>query len=222
MRGNQRQHFRLTTFHGPWVILTSPATTAPLAHGSLRPVTLGWLPGPPGRLERARAALPFVLDGWLEVDGRPLARLHVPQPGVGSGAAWARMLSVLGETAVAVARYSQAMRTSVSPDRDELRLLTVNALRHIERLAAWVVIDLALPIDRQAVVAEADAYLAEVEGEDNGLTHATDAIAALLEVRLGSGVHEVVSEHELERRAVEILAPLVAQAACLGWSDDGA
>ncbi len=133
------------------------------------------------------------------------------------------MLTVLGETAGAVARYSQAMRTSISPDRDELRLLTVNALRHIERLAAWVVIDLALPIDRQAVVAEADAYLAEVEGEDNGLTHATDAIAALLEVRLGSGVHErSVSEHELERRAVEILAPLVAQAACLGWSDDGA
>jgi hypothetical protein len=85
------------------------------------------------------------------------------------------------------------------------------------------VIDLALPIDRQAVLVEADAYLAEVEGEDNGLTHATDAIAALLEVRFGSGVQErSVSGHELERRAVEILAPLVAQAACLGWCDDGA
>jgi hypothetical protein len=168
-------------------------------------------------------ALPFVLDGWLEVEGLPLARLHVPRPGVGSGAAWGGMLSVLGEAAGAVARYSQAMRTSISPDRDELRLLAESALRDIGRLAAWVVIDLALPIDRRAVIAEADAYLAEVEAEDNGFPHATDAIAALLEVRFDSSVQErFVSVRELERHAVEILAPLVAQAACLGWSVDGA
>jgi hypothetical protein len=31
MRGIERQQLRLTTFHGLWVILTSPATTAPPA-----------------------------------------------------------------------------------------------------------------------------------------------------------------------------------------------
>lgn len=133
------------------------------------------------------------------------------------------MLTVLGEVAGAVARYSQGTRTSISPDCDELRLLAGSAVGHIERLASWVVIDLALPIDRHAVIAEADAYLPEVEAQDNGLTHATDAIAELLEVRFDSGVRErSVSERELERRAVEILAPLVTQAACLGWSDGGA
>ncbi len=108
-------------------------------------------------------ALPVVIDGWLQVDGRPLARMHVLQPGVGSGTAWATMLTVLGEAAGAVAR--------------------------------------------QAVLGEAHAYLAEVEAEDNGLTHTTDAIAALLKVRLGSGVHErSISEHDSERCASEILA----------------
>lgn len=165
----------------------------------------------------------MVLDGWLEVDGLSLARTRVTEPIVGSDAAWGRVVGVVAETAMAVARYSQVMRAGTAPERDELQLLAVNALREVERLAAWVVIDLGLPIDREALVAEAGEYLGEVEAEDNGLTHAADAMGVLLEARLSSGTRErPVADCELERSAVEILAPLLAQAACLVWDADGA
>lgn len=133
------------------------------------------------------------------------------------------MLGVLGDAAGAVARWSQVTRTSGGGDGEEVRLLAGNAAREIGRLAAWVVIDLALPLDRKAVLAEADLYLGEVEAEDDGLMHAADAIAALLEVRLAAVAGErAVSECDFGRHAVKILAPLVAQAACLSWSDGGA
>ena len=115
------------------------------------------------------------------------------------------------------------VRAGIGAEREDVRLLAVNALREVERLAAWVVIGLGLPIDRDALVAEADEYLGEVEAEDNGMTHATDAIGVLLEMLLSSGTHaRPVAERELERSAVQILAPLLAQAACLRWDVDGA
>ena len=184
-------------------------------------MALSWLSGPAGRLDGARAALPFALDGWLELDGLSLVGLHVLPAPVGSQAAWARMPSLVGEAAGAVARWSQSMRTTAGMDVEELRRLSLNAQAGIDRLAAWVVVDLALPIDRRSVAAGADAYLVEVEAEDNGVAHAADAIAGLLELRLSFEADErSVSTGELERRAVEILAPLLAQAACVGWSDD--
>ena len=39
----------------------------------LLPMMMAWLPGSAARVERARAALPFVLDDWLDIDGVPLA-----------------------------------------------------------------------------------------------------------------------------------------------------
>jgi len=111
-------------------------------------------------------------------------------------------------------------RTLVGPDDgEERRLLAVGAARELERLAAWVVVDLALPIDRPPVIVEAEDYLDEVEAEDNGVAHATDAIAALLDQRLGAGGPQGA---ELGRHAVEILAPLLAQTARLEWRDDAA
>jgi hypothetical protein len=172
-------------------------------------------------LERAPEALPSALDGWLRVGGWPLeqpATLSL----VATGAAWGQVPGLVGAAADAVGRWSQAMRirTLVGPDGgEERRLLAVGAARGLDRLAAWVVVDLALPIDRLAVIVEAEDYLDEVEAEDNGVAHATDAIAALLEQCFGAGGPRRV---ELGRHAVEILAPLLAQAACLEWREDAA
>jgi hypothetical protein len=111
-------------------------------------------------------------------------------------------------------------RTLVGPNGgEERRLLAVGAARELERPAAWVVIDLALPNDRPAVIVEAEDYLDEVEAEDNGVAHATDAIAALLDQCLGAGGPK---RAELRRHAMEILAPLHAQTACLESRDDAA
>lgn len=182
---------------------------------------MAWLPGSAARVERARAALPLVLDGWLEVGGVPLSRLGVLRPlALGSAAAWARMPTLLREAAEAVARFSQTMRTDHGSREDELRSLTEHVAQQVDRLAAWVVIDLGLPVDRPAVLAEADEFLQEVEAEDDGLLHATDAITGLFQERLGDR-ERASSERELERHAVAILAPLLAQAACLRWSDGG-
>ena len=182
---------------------------------------VAWLPGSAARVERARAALPFVLDGWLDIDGVPLARFGVSQPAVGSAAAWVRMPTLLREAAEAVARFSQTMRTGLGSRGDELRLLAERAAHEVDRLAAWVVTELNLPVDHPAMLVEADAYLQEIEAEDDGLLHATDAITGLLQARLGDR-DRAFSEQELEQHAVAILAPLLAQAACLRWSADGA
>lgn len=181
----------------------------------------GWLPGSAEQVERARAVLPLVLDGWLEVDAVALVRLAVSSSSVGSAAAWVRMPTVLREAAEAVARFSQRWRTGSGLRDDDLRVLMEHATREVDRLAAWVIVDLGLPVDRAAVIAEADAYLQEVEAEDDGLLHATDAITGLLRAHLGDR-DRAFHEQELEQHAVAILAPLLAQAACLRWSDDGA
>jgi hypothetical protein len=113
-----------------------------------------------------------------------------------------------------------ATRSLVGPDGgEERRLLAVGVARELERLAAWVVVDLALPIDRPRVIVEADDYLGEVEAEGSGLVHATDAVEALLVQCLGWGG---LQGAEFGRHAVEILAPLLAQTACLERRDDAA
>lgn len=183
-------------------------------------MTAEWLPGPVARLDRARATLPVVLDRWLGFDELALAQLGVWQLTLGPDSVWARMPGVLRETADAVARWSETMRTGRGARGDE-RLLAQNASRRIDGLAAWVLIDLGLPVDRAPVLAEADSYVEEVNAEDDGLLHATDAISALLDAHL-AGRERPLSQHELEHHAVEILAPLLAQAACLNWDDSGA
>jgi hypothetical protein len=171
-------------------------------------------------LEQARAALPVVLDGWLEFDEMALARLGVWQLTLGPGSAWARMPGVLCETADAVARWSETMRVGHGPDVDA-RPLMQSASRKLDRLAAWVLVDLGLPVHRAAVLAEANDYLEEVEAEDDGLLHATDAISTLLDVNL-EGRERLLPQPKLKHHATRILAPLLAQAACVRWEDSGA
>lgn len=181
---------------------------------------VAWFSGSAARVERARAALPLVLDGWLRRDGVPLARFDVSRSAVGSAAAWVRMPALLREAAETVARFSQTMRTGLGSRDEELRSLAERGTRELDRLAAWVVTELGLPVNPPAVLAEADAYLQEVEAEDDGLLHATDAIAGLLQARLGDR-DRALTEQEFEQHAVAILAPLLAQAVCLRWSDGG-
>lgn len=96
-----------------------------------------------------------------------------------------------------------------------------HAAREVDRRASWVIVDLGLPVHRPAALAEAHAYLQEVEAEDDGLLHATDSITGPLQARFGDRGGSS-SERDNEHHAVAILAPLLAQAACLRWSDDGA
>jgi hypothetical protein len=74
------------------------------------------------------------------------------------------------------------------------------------------------PIDRDAVLAEAGRFLEEVDAEDDGVLHASSALGDLLQVSLIClEERTTVPAAERDRAAVAILAPLVAQDACLRW-----
>ncbi|HET9074863.1 MAG TPA: hypothetical protein VFN48_09805 [Solirubrobacteraceae bacterium] len=103
-----------------------------------------------------------------------------------------------------------------SPDRNDLRMAREHGLQSLMRLVAWVVITVGLPVDRGALTVEAADYLEEVEAEDDGVAHAADAIAVLIEMTVGPrSQYPWAVDREPERHAVEILAPLIAQLACL-------
>jgi hypothetical protein len=161
-----------------------------------------------------------VLDHWLDggeayltaEGGWPL------DPPASSSEAWSTILYALVDAAAAVGRYSHQARTIAPPDEQELEALAGKASARITRLAAAVLIELGVPIDRDAVLAEATALLQEVDEEDDGLQHAGDALWSLLQAKLVCLEERVaLPRAELDQAAVKILSPLVAQTACLRW-----
>ena len=117
-----------------------------------------------------------------------------------------------------VARYSELARSGEAADEARLLARAEGATAAIRRLAAVMVTDLGVVVDRDGVVAEAMQFIDEVEEEDDDLWHAADAIGSLLQARLiGAEDGIELPSAELERAAAAILAPLLAHAACLRW-----
>jgi len=145
-----------------------------------------WLPGPPERRDLAREALGDVLDHWLD-DGEAYLTAEGGWPlgpPASSSEAWSTILYALADAAAAVGRYSHQARTIAPPDEQELEALAAEASARVARLAAAVLIERGAPIDRDAVLAEAAEFLQEVDQEDDGLQHASDALGSLLQAKL--------------------------------------
>src|SRR5450755_3402870 len=145
-----------------------------------------WLPGPPERRHQAREALGDVLDHWLDAGpaylmiegGWPL------DPPASSSEAWSTILYALADAATVIGRYSHLARSVAPADEQELQALAQQASNRIARLAAAVLIELGQPIARDTILAEAVAFLQEVDHEDDGLQHASDALGSLLQAKL--------------------------------------
>jgi hypothetical protein len=179
-----------------------------------------WLPGPPERADQARETLGDVLDHWLNAGpaylmiegGWPL------DPPASSSEAWSTILYALADASTAIGRYSHHARTIAPADEQELQALAQQASNKIARLAAAVLIELDQPIARDTILTEAAAFLQEIDHEDDGLQHASGALGSLLQAKLVCLEEQVELPHaERDQAAVEILSPLVAQAACLRW-----
>jgi hypothetical protein len=128
------------------------------------------------------------------------------------------VLRATADTAATLARYSEVARRTSDPDRARLTELAVRGQQEIARLVSLVVIELGVPVDRADVVEEAAQFLDEVDQEDDGVWHAQDAIGSLLQARLICAEEQIdMPADELTRASVAILAPLLAQAACLRW-----
>lgn len=177
----------------------------------------GWNQGEPDRSRLARGVLAEVLDGLLTVNG---IRLDEPssEAGGGSTGAWDDVLRATADAAAMLGRYSEVARGPAVPDHERLSDLALRGQQAIARLVSFIVIELGVPVDRATVVDEAAQLLHEVDQEDDGVWHAQDAIGSLLQARLICAEEQIeMPPAELVRASVTILAPLLAQAACLRW-----
>lgn len=176
-----------------------------------------WMPGDPDRSRHARAVLNEVLDELLTVGN---IKLDDPprEAGGGSTGAWDDVLRATADAAAMLARYSELARGPSEPAGDRLSDLARRAQEAIAHLVSLIVIELGVPVDRAKVAEEASQFLDEVDQEDDGVWHAQDAIGSLLQARLICAEEQLeMPPAELARASVAILAPLLAQAACLRW-----
>lgn len=158
-----------------------------------------------------------VLDGLLTVNGISLDE-PASEAGGGSTGAWDDVLRATADAAAMLARYSEVARGPSVPDSERLADLAVRGHQAITRLVSFIVIELGVPVDREKVVEEASQLLDEVDQEDDGVWHAQDAIGSLLQARLICAEEQIdMPPAELARASVAILAPLLAEAACLRW-----
>jgi hypothetical protein len=80
------------------------------------------------------------------------------------------------------------------------------------RLAAAILIELNGHVARRRVLVAADDLIEEIDDEDDGLKHASEAIASLLRLQLLCAEEQVeLPNSELQSAAVGILAPPLAQ-----------
>jgi hypothetical protein len=175
-----------------------------------------WQPGTPEDKQRARAALAGALDGWLYAGdalltpegGWPLG------PPASSSDTWSVILYLIAHASDAVARYSEAVMRRGSSDM--LEPFTRHAQLEIDRLAALIIGELGEHVDRDLVLDEADVFVDEVDDEHDGMLHTADAIGSLLQARLVCAEDRLdLPASELATAAVRILAPLLAQRACI-------
>jgi hypothetical protein len=176
-----------------------------------------WQPGTPEDKQRARAALGGALDGWLGAGdalltpegGWPLG------PPASLSETWSAVLYLIAHASDAVGRYSEAvMRRGGS---EVLEPYARHAQIEIDRLAALIIRELGEShIARDPILDEADAFVDEVDDEHDGMFHAADAIGSLLQARLVCAEDQLdLPDSELATAAVGILAPLLAQRACV-------
>lgn len=176
-----------------------------------------WQPGTPEDKQRARAALACALDGWLGAGdalltpegGWPLG------PPASSSDTWSAVLYLIAHASDAVARYSEAVMRRGSSE--VLEPYACHAQIEIDRFAALIISELGEShIDRSAILEEADAFVDEVDDEHDGVLHTADAIGSLLQARLVCAEDQLdLPASELATAAVGILAPLLAQRACV-------
>lgn len=181
-----------------------------------------WRPGTLESKRRARAALQGTLEEWLEEGGGPLTfeggwRGGAP---VSSSELWAMIVSLAVDAGGAVARFSEASRYWEVRSSETVKRRAHDAGVLVRRLAAGVLLELDGHLDRDEILTAADGLLDEIDDEDDGLLHAGGAIASLLRARWLCTEDEIeLPQAELESAAVEILAPLLAQYACLRTRD---
>jgi len=179
---------------------------------------LDWRPGTDARKGRARAALPAAFGEWLEQGGGPLTfeggwRAGAP---VSSSELWATIFSLAADASTAVACWSEVSRYPEGRSRETVERRAHDASVTVWRLAAAILIAVEGNVDPDRVLAAADGFLDEVDDEDDGLMHASGAIASLLRARLLCAEEQVeLPEVELQSAAIGSLAPLLAQYACL-------
>jgi hypothetical protein len=163
-------------------------------------------------------ALAGALEEWLKQGAGPLTleggwRHGAP---VSSSELWATIVSLAVDASGAVARFSEASRYPEVRLRETVERRTDDARVMIRRLAAAALLELEDYVDADELLAAADGLVDEIDDEDDALMHAGGAIASLLRARLLCTEEEVeLPSSELASAAIEILAPLLAQYACL-------
>jgi hypothetical protein len=163
-------------------------------------------------------ALAGALEEWLEQGGGPLTleggwRHGAP---VSSSELRATIISLAVDAGGAVAHVSETSRYPEGRLRETVERRTDDARVMVWRLAAAVLLELEDHVDADEVLAAAEGLVDEIDDEDGALMHAGGAIASLLRARLLCAEEEVeLPSSELALAAVEILAPLLAQYACL-------
>jgi hypothetical protein len=178
-----------------------------------------WHPISPERKPRARRALRDEYERWiahgqllLTPDGGwPLG------PPASTGETWSAIVYLLAIASDRIGRHSHATRSVTPPSpRTGVQSLADRARDAIERLAAAVIHTLADQIDETVLLSEASELVDEIADEDNGVVHASDAIGSLLHAQLvcAEDQHQL-PDSERAGAAVRILAPLLAQHACL-------
>ncbi len=181
-----------------------------------------WRLGTPESKRRARAALQGALEEWLQEGGGPLTFEGGWQGGapVSSSELWAMIVSLAVNAGGAVARFSEVSRYWEVCSSETVKRRAHDAAVLVWRLAAGVLLELDGHLDRDEILAAADGLVDEIDDEDDGLMHAGGAIAGLLRARWLCLEEEIeLPRAELESSAVEILAPLLAQYACLRTRD---
>jgi hypothetical protein len=182
----------------------------------------GWGPVPEDVKQRVRDGLPDVLADWVTSGDRLLTPEGgwLPGPPESVGDWWSHVLSLLASGTERVAYHAIAIRSS-GPEREHAGELAGPAVTAIGRLAAALLQRVADQVDELALLAEAEAFVGEVCDEDDGLSHASDALGSLLQAEIVCGEEQVpLPDSERSRAAVKVLAPLLAQAACVLYGSE--
>jgi hypothetical protein len=167
-----------------------------------------WLPGTPERKQRARGALASTLTQWT---ANGPASLPSVRPARGDPAAerWAEILTGAVRAAEVVARFSEASRRP-APYSEPLAGSACEAIAELARCVLELGGD--LPVNRDALLGEAERFIDEVDDEDDGVMLAVDALSVLLQ---RSWPRARAPAQETASLVVGALAPLLAQDACV-------
>lgn len=175
-------------------------------------------PAPPEDKHRVREQLPDVLAGWIRVEdvlltaegGWPLG------PPASVSEWWSHVLYLLATATDRLAHHAAATRSASLTERENAEQLAAPALDAIDRLAAALLQRLGDQLDQDALLAEAADFVSEIYDEDDGLLHTSDTLGTLLQAEIVCADEQLpLPDSERANAAVKVLAPLLAQAACV-------